>query len=305
MSFFSLDSKFSQIMGRVFDLMMLNIIFLIMCIPIVTIGANFTAMYYVTLKMIKNEETYIFRTYWKSFRENFKQATAIWLILLAVLIVLILDLLLVMRMPGTITYLRFVFLVLIFFEAMVLSYVFPVLSRFDNTVKNTIKNSILMAIRHLPWTIMILLVNLCPLLIFFEAMVLSYVFPVLSRFDNTVKNTIKNSILMAIRHLPWTIMILLVNLCPLLIYVFSTTKIVSYLILLMFLLGFSTVALGCSWFFVNKIFPFYMPEEEKEVLTPEEESLRALEAMDRPSPLTEHAEVTEEKSDKETDNSSK
>ena len=211
MSFFSLDSKFSQIMGRVFDLMMLNIIFLIMCIPIVTIGANFTAMYYVTLKMIKNEETYIFRTYWKSFRENFKQATAIWLILLAVLIVLILDLLLVMRMPGTITYLRFVFLVLIFFEAMVLSYVFPVLSRFDNTVKNTIKNSILMAIRHLPWTIMILLVNLCPLLI----------------------------------------------------YVFSTTKIVSYLILLMFLLGFSTVALGCSWFFVNKIFPFYMPEEEK------------------------------------------
>ena len=136
-------------------------------------------------------------------------------------------------------------------------------------------------------------------------MVLSYVFPVLSRFDNTVKNTIKNSILMAIRHLPWTIMILLVNLCPLLIYVFSTTKIVSYLILLMFLLGFSTVALGCSWFFVNKIFPFYMPEEENEVLTPEEESLRALEAMDRPSPLTEHAEVTEEKSDKETDNSSK
>ena len=213
MSFFSLDSKFSQIMGRVFDLMMLNIIFLIMCIPIVTIGANFTAMYYVTLKMIKNEETYIFRTYWKSFRENFKQATAIWLILLAVLIVLI----------------------------------------------------------------------------FFEAMVLSYVFPVLSRFDNTVKNTIKNSILMAIRHLPWTIMILLVNLCPLLIYVFSTTKIVSYLILLMFLLGFSTVALGCSWFFVNKIFPFYMPEEEKEVLTPEEESLRALEAMDRPSPLTERS----------------
>ncbi len=83
----------------------------------------------------QNEETYIFRTYWKSFRENFKQATAIWLILLAVLIVLILDLLLVMRMPGTITYLRFVFLVLIFFEAMVLSYVFPVLSRFDNTVK--------------------------------------------------------------------------------------------------------------------------------------------------------------------------
>ena len=228
MSFFSLDSKFSQIMSRVFDLMVLNIIFLIMCIPIVTIGANFTAMYYVTLKMIKNEETYIFRTYWKSFRENFKQATAIWLIMLAVLIVLILDLMLVINMSGAVTYLRFVFLVLICFEAMVLSYVFPVLSRFDNTVKNTIKNSMLMAIRHLPWTIMILLVNISPMLI----------------------------------------------------YLFSTTKIVNYLILLMFLLGFSSVALGCSWFFVNKIFPFYMPEEE---------SLRVLDAMDRPSTLTDRS----------------
>ena len=231
MSFFSLDSKFSQIM------MVLNIIFLIMCVPIVTIGANFTAMYYVTLKMIKNEETYIFRTYWKSFRENFKQATAIWLIMLAALIVLILDLMLVINMSGAVTYLRFVFLVLICFEAMVLSYVFPVLSRFDNTVKNTIKNSMLMAIRHLPWTIMILLVNISPMLI----------------------------------------------------YLFSTTKIVNYLILLMFLLGFSSVALGCSWFFVNKIFPFYMPEEEEENLTPEEESLRVLDAMDRPSTLTDRS----------------
>lgn len=237
MSFFSLDSKFSQIMSRVFDLMVLNIIFLIMCVPIVTIGANFTAMYYVTLKMIKNEETYIFRTYWKSFRENFKQATAIWLIMLAALIVLILDLMLVINMSGAVTYLRFVFLVLICFEAMVLSYVFPVLSRFDNTVKNTIKNSMLMAIRHLPWTIMILLVNISPMLI----------------------------------------------------YLFSTTKIVNYLILLMFLLGFSSVALGCSWFFVNKIFPFYMPEEEEENLTPEEESLRVLDAMDRPSTLTDRS----------------
>ncbi len=237
MSFFSLDSKFSQIMSRVFDLMLLNIVFLIMCIPIVTIGANFTAMYYVTLKMIKNEETYIFRTYWKSFRQNFKQATAIWLIMLAILLVLILDLVLVINMSGSITYLRYVFMILLVFEAIVLSYVFPVLSRFDNTVKNTIKNSILMAIRHLPWTIMILLVNISPMII----------------------------------------------------YLFATTKIISYLILLMFLLGFSSVALGCSWFFVNKIFPYYMPEEEEEVLTPEEESLRALEAMDRPSTLTDRS----------------
>lgn len=65
---------------------------------------------------------------------------------------------------------------------------------------------------------------------------------------------------------------------------------------------------GSAWMLLvlrKQNLPILYAGGRKEVLTPEEESLRALEAMDRPSPLTEHAAVTEEKSDKETDNSSK
>ena len=80
---FSLDSPFVQFMNRVADIMWLNILFVICCIPVITIGASVTAMYYVTLKMVRNEESYITKSFFKSFKLNFKQATAIWLIILA------------------------------------------------------------------------------------------------------------------------------------------------------------------------------------------------------------------------------
>ena len=55
---FNMDNKFFTVMGRVADLIMLNVVFLICCLPIVTIGASLTALHYVTLKMARNEESY-------------------------------------------------------------------------------------------------------------------------------------------------------------------------------------------------------------------------------------------------------
>lgn len=82
--FFSMDNKFFTFMNKVADLCILNIICLVCCIPIVTAGASITAMYYVTLKMVRNEEAYIVRSFFKSFKDNFKQATIINLIMIAV-----------------------------------------------------------------------------------------------------------------------------------------------------------------------------------------------------------------------------
>ena len=78
---FNMDNKFFTVMGRVADLIMLNVVFLICCLPIVTIGASLTALHYVTLKMARNEESYIIRSFFKSFKQNFKQATVINLII--------------------------------------------------------------------------------------------------------------------------------------------------------------------------------------------------------------------------------
>ena len=98
---FNMDNKFFTVMGRVADLIMLNVVFLICCLPIVTIGASLTALHYVTLKMTRNEESYIIRSFFKSFKQNFKQATVINLIMLAVAAILYMDLRIVGNIGGT------------------------------------------------------------------------------------------------------------------------------------------------------------------------------------------------------------
>lgn len=78
-NFFNMDNGLFRALGKLADLMLLNILFLVCSLPIFTIGASFTAMYYVTLKLAENEEGYTPGAFLKSFKQNFKQATIIWL----------------------------------------------------------------------------------------------------------------------------------------------------------------------------------------------------------------------------------
>lgn len=174
--FFNMDNGFFQVLSRIADLMILNIIFLITCIPIVTIGAAWTALYYVTLKMIRNEESYIVRSYFKSFKENFKQSTIMWLIALVLLVLLFFDYRIVNVMDGTIRQAILIGLTVVaLFLAMILTYLFPLQSKFYNTIKNTTKNALLMSIRHLPQTVIMLVITVAAVLItFFNNWTISY-----------------------------------------------------------------------------------------------------------------------------------
>ncbi len=153
-SFFNMDNAFWRALNRIADLMILNIIFLLTCIPIVTIGAALTGLNYVTLKLRDGSEGYITRTYFKSFRENFRQATIIWLLFLIVGIILVLDYLILRNGTGTLVKVMQVGIyVFAFVYLMVFLYVFPVLSRFVNTIGQTLKNSLIMAIADFPRTL--------------------------------------------------------------------------------------------------------------------------------------------------------
>ena len=66
--FFNMDNKFFVFMGRVADLLLLNFLCILCCIPVVTAGASITALYYVTLKMARDEESYIARSFFRSFK---------------------------------------------------------------------------------------------------------------------------------------------------------------------------------------------------------------------------------------------
>lgn len=163
---FNMDNGFWRAMGKVADIMILNILFVICCIPIVTIGASYTALYTVMLKLVKNEESYIAKGFFKAFKENFKQATIIWLIMLAAGILLGVDLYLSNFIDATfMKVLHYIFIAFLFIYAAMLCYVFPILSKFDNSVKNTIKNSLLMSIAHFPWTLLLLIISAVPIIV--------------------------------------------------------------------------------------------------------------------------------------------
>ena len=197
-------------MSKVADLCILNIICVVCCIPVITAGASITAMYYVTLKMVRNEEAYIVRSFFKSFKQNFKQATIINLIMLLIGLVLYVDLNVSKAMQGGAGHIFHVI-----FMAFVLIYFILFL----------------------------------------------YVYPVLARFYNTIKNTIKNALFMAIRHLPYTVVMVLIAVCPLLLLLVKSYQIQSTLFVLFLLMGFALIAY-CNSYFLAKIFDIYMPKEE-------------------------------------------
>lgn len=161
--FFDMDNKFFTFMSRVADLFLLNVLFVICCIPIVTMGASFTALFYVSMKMVRNEESYIIKDFFKSFKQNFKQATIINLIMLVLLFVLSLDLNIVRNMEGSLSRpLTVVFLAFAILYAFVFLYIYPVLAKFYNTTRNIFRNAFLMSIRHLPYTLIMLVVCVLP-----------------------------------------------------------------------------------------------------------------------------------------------
>ena len=161
---FNMDNAVWRAMAKVADLVIANLLFLVCSIPIVTIGASMTALYTVTLKMVDKSGGYVSKDFWSAFKSNFKQSTIIWLIMLAVGVFIAGDYYLVSQMVATVgKAVKYIVLILAFLYFMIISYVFPLQSKFENTIVRTITNAAMMSIAHLvPWTILITLVNVLP-----------------------------------------------------------------------------------------------------------------------------------------------
>lgn len=180
MKIFSLDSPLMVFLGKMADLMWLNILTLICCIPIVTAGAAFTALHYMSLKIVRNEECYITKGFFKSFKQNFKQATIIWLIMLLAIMIIAADYYIILKTELELhIVIKVVVLAATSLMLFTMMYVFPVLSKFDNTIKNTIKNAFAISIAQFPKTILMIIACGLPIAVMF----LSYeLFPVVLLF---------------------------------------------------------------------------------------------------------------------------
>lgn len=163
---FNLDSPLMQFLNKVADLMWLNVLTLICCIPIFTIGASLTAAHYAALKLKRNEEGYITREFFKSFKMNFKQATLIWLIALVFIIILACDFYIMGNSEGISYWIRVVIMAAGVLLTFTLTWVFAMQARFTNTIRSTIKNAFAFSILKFPRTILMILVNLVPIVLF-------------------------------------------------------------------------------------------------------------------------------------------
>ncbi len=163
---FKLDSPLMNFLNKVADVMILNFLILVCSIPIFTVGAALTAGYYMGYKMVKNEESYIVRGFFKSFKENFKQATAIWLIVLLIAGVIAADYRIIMYSGIAFnSYMRIAMIVVTVVIAMGVVFLFPLQARYTNTVKNTMKNALLMALSHLPTSFLLIAIYAVPVAI--------------------------------------------------------------------------------------------------------------------------------------------
>ena len=167
MKFFSYESRFSQILLKLCYACYLNLLWFVCSIPIFTVGASTTALYYTSLKIIRGEESYVGPTFFRAFRENFRQATVLWLILLGVGLFLGADGYILYHLrqssTGTLAVIWTVILAVVIAAAVlyviVLEYVFPLLASVSNTNRAMLKNSFLIGTHYLFATILVFAVH--------------------------------------------------------------------------------------------------------------------------------------------------
>ena len=156
--FFSMDSLFYRLGTKISDILILNLLWVVCCLPIITIGASTTAIYYVSLKMVKNEEDYIVKSFFKSFKQNFKQSTIMWLIFLVFGGILGTDYYYLFKVVEKPTiFLKGITILASVLYTFSILYAFPLLARYHNTIRRTIFNSLVISLRYLPRTIIIIL----------------------------------------------------------------------------------------------------------------------------------------------------
>ncbi|MBN1776198.1 MAG: YesL family protein [Clostridiales bacterium] len=166
MSIFGYNSPFGRFMMRLVDVLLLSLLTLVCSLPIVTVGAAFSALYYVLLKMVRDTDNGIIRTYFKGFRDNFKRGTILWIIMAIVIAVFYMDFYLITNVAMDYSDLvRILLLIIGAFVLMVGIYIFPMQAQFENTVIGTLKKSFLVCIMNLPRSISLLLIMGCPIVI--------------------------------------------------------------------------------------------------------------------------------------------
>ena len=147
------------LLSRIFDLIALNVCFVIACIPVFTIGPALTALYAVALRMAEGEFGDTIRVFSASFRKNFRQAVMLWIPAALAAAFLSADLYIIFNyLPSKYLLLQIPVWLLLFLDVSVIIYAFPMLAGYEQTNMMLVKNSLLLSIGNIPLTVFIVVI---------------------------------------------------------------------------------------------------------------------------------------------------
>lgn len=178
---FSADSPLIRFLNRIADIVILSLLFVIFSAPIFTIGASLSAASYVGIKAVSGDDGYVFRRFWQSFKENFKQATLAWLIMLPIGIVLSFDLYFWVNISGSNSMaiakpMIVISVILLFLYCMIFVHVFALIGNYENTTKAAFRNAFLIGINKFPATLLLILLYLILIYLIWNSLTMGVIF---------------------------------------------------------------------------------------------------------------------------------
>lgn len=166
--FFTSDNKLIVFLRQLADVFLLNLIFLLFSLPVFTIGASLSSLYSVMRLEVEDQEPHLMSSFWRAFKQNLKPSLPLWLPMLGVGLLLLVDAQLLQGSGGALApVLSALVSAAELLYVMVFSYLFPMAAWFENTTQDAYKKALYFSIRHLPTTLAVVAINLCPLLLAF------------------------------------------------------------------------------------------------------------------------------------------
>lgn len=166
------DSPIMSFLARVADLVILNVLWLLCCLPVVTAGASTTAMYHVVRHLQEESISSVTRDFFRSFKSDFRQATPVYLLLLIPAAAVVMNAWILSAQSSDIVpvYVRAIWMVSALMLTFVVSFVYPVMAYFDDTVWKTLRTAAVLAVAKLPRTVLISAINLLPIIMLFVSL---------------------------------------------------------------------------------------------------------------------------------------
>lgn len=159
MKLFRYDGGLFRILSLLGDLILLNILWILTSIPLITIGASTSALYTITMKIVAGEEGYVIKPYFSAFLRNFKQATILWIICAAIGIWVCFFFSITRSMDSNLgRMLQLIEAAAVVILVLAFLYLFPMQSRYQNSVKGLLYNSFYLSLRYLPYSLLMLVI---------------------------------------------------------------------------------------------------------------------------------------------------